>query len=75
MSKQLTRRVAQLNKLLRHATAAATTASSHNNYFTYVRELSHPIDRDPPIVQPEEAVSIVKSGESISLRLQAILRT
>ncbi|KAH8326211.1 hypothetical protein KR067_003383 [Drosophila pandora] len=65
MSKQLTRRVGQLNKLLKHATAAATTASSHNNYFTYVRELSHPIDRDPPIVQPEEAVSIIKSGDTV----------
>lgn len=63
MSKQLARHVGQLNKLLSNAKAAATTASAHNNFFTYVNELSHPIAREPPIVKPEEAVCCIKSGE------------
>lgn len=36
-----------------------------NNYFTYSRELAHPLDRKPPIVSPEEAVSIIKSGDTV----------
>lgn len=63
MSKQLARHVGQLNSLLKTA-ATASSVSAHNNYFTYVRELSHPIAREPPIVKPEEAVACVKSGES-----------
>ncbi|KAH8312807.1 hypothetical protein KR044_012991 [Drosophila immigrans] len=63
MSKQLARRVGQVNKFL---TAAATNAAAtHNNYFTYVQELSHPIDREPPIVSAEEAVSCIKSGDTV----------
>jgi len=64
MSKQLARHVGQLNNLLKTATTASTV-SAQNNYFTYVKELSHPIAREPPIVKPEEAVACIKSGESM----------
>ncbi|EDW39298.1 GL13487 [Drosophila persimilis] len=63
MSKQLARRVGQINKFL--AVASPNAASTHNTYFTYVRELSHPIARDPPIVPVEEAVSCIKSGDTV----------
>ncbi|XP_030370725.1 uncharacterized protein LOC115621266 [Scaptodrosophila lebanonensis] len=63
MSKQLARRVGQANKFLK--VASANAAATHNNYFTYVRELSHPIDREPPIVPVEEAVSCIKSGDTV----------
>lgn len=43
--------------------AANAAVGSHNNYFTYVNELSHPLPREPPIVSPEEAVACIKSGK------------
>ncbi|XP_034112770.1 4-hydroxybutyrate coenzyme A transferase [Drosophila nasuta] len=63
MSKQLARRVGQVNKFL--TAASANAAATHNNYYTYVQELSHPIDREPPIVSAEEAVSCIKSGDTV----------
>ncbi|XP_022217465.1 4-hydroxybutyrate coenzyme A transferase [Drosophila obscura] len=63
MSKQLARHVGQINKFL--TAPSANAASTHNTYFTYVRELSHPIARDPPIVPVEEAVSCIKSGDTV----------
>ncbi|XP_034489230.1 4-hydroxybutyrate coenzyme A transferase [Drosophila innubila] len=63
MSKQLARRVGQVNKFL--TVASANAAATHNNYFTYVKELSHPIDREPSIVSAEEAVSCIKSGDTV----------
>ncbi|ALC46536.1 CG7920 [Drosophila busckii] len=63
MSLRLTRRVGQVNKLLK--VASANAAATHNNYFTYVRELSHPLPREPPIVSAEEAVSCIKSGDTV----------
>lgn len=65
MSKQLIRNVRQMKKLLSMPTANAAVGS-HNNYFTYVNELSHPLPREPPIVSPEEAVACIKSGKSAS---------
>lgn len=62
MSKQLTRNVRQLKTLLPVATANAA-GGTHNNYFTYVNELSHPLPREPPIVSAEEAVACIKSGK------------
>ncbi|EDW58384.1 4-hydroxybutyrate coenzyme A transferase [Drosophila virilis] len=64
MSKQLSRHVRQINKLLTTASANAA-GSTHNNYFTYVQELSHPLPREPPIVSPEEAVACIKSGDTV----------
>ncbi|XP_030556256.1 uncharacterized protein LOC115759462 [Drosophila novamexicana] len=64
MSKQLSRHVRQINKLLGTASANAA-GSTHNNYFTYVQELSHPLPREPPIVSPEEAVACIKSGDTV----------
>ncbi|XP_068153729.1 4-hydroxybutyrate coenzyme A transferase [Drosophila tropicalis] len=63
MSNQLARRVGHLHKFL--TVSSTNAASTHNNYFTYVRELSHPIARDPPIVSVEEAVSCIKSGDTV----------
>ncbi|XP_064549151.1 4-hydroxybutyrate coenzyme A transferase [Drosophila montana] len=65
MSKQLSRHVRQVNKLLTTAASANAAGSTHNNYFTYVRELSHPLPREPPIVSPEEAVACIKSGDTV----------
>ncbi|KAH8358546.1 hypothetical protein KR093_000851 [Drosophila rubida] len=64
MSQQLARHVGRVNKFL---TAATTNAAVvHNNFFTYVNELSHPIpSREPPIVSAEEAVSCIKSGDVV----------
>ncbi|EDW16918.1 4-hydroxybutyrate coenzyme A transferase [Drosophila mojavensis] len=64
MSKQLIRNVRQMKKLLSMPTANAAVGS-HNNYFTYVNELSHPLPREPPIVSPEEAVACIKSGDTV----------
>lgn len=36
-----------------------------NNYFTYTTEIAHPLKRDPKIVTAEEAVSVVKSGDTV----------
>ncbi|XP_037948020.1 4-hydroxybutyrate coenzyme A transferase-like [Teleopsis dalmanni] len=36
-----------------------------NNYFTYSNELAHPIQRETPIVCPDEAVSVIKSGDTV----------
>lgn len=37
--------------------------ASLNNYFTYANEISHPLNRMPPNVTPEEAVQCIQSGE------------
>jgi len=71
MSKQLARRVGQVNKFL--TVASANAAATHNNYFTYVKELSHPIDREPSIVSAEEAVSCIKSGKRLCQSKTSIL--
>jgi len=71
MSKQLARRVGQVNKFL--TVASANAAATHNNYFTYVKELSHPIDREPQIVSPEDAVACIKSGKHSSQKI--LIRT
>ncbi|KAL7729139.1 hypothetical protein ACLKA6_009609 [Drosophila palustris] len=63
MSKQLARRVGHVNKFLK--VASANAAATHNNYFTYVKELSHPIEREPKIVSAEEAVGCIKSGDTV----------
>ncbi|KAM8706991.1 hypothetical protein ACLKA7_011146 [Drosophila subpalustris] len=63
MSKQLARRVGHVNKFLK--VASANAAATHNNYFTYVNELSHPIEREPKIVSAEEAVGCIKSGDTV----------
>lgn len=36
-----------------------------NNYFTYTNEISHPLKRDPKIVAAEEAMSVIKSGDTV----------
>lgn len=62
MSKQLTGRLRQINKLL--TVSSVNAASTHNNLFTYVNELSHAIPNvEPPIVSPEEAVACIQSGK------------
>lgn len=66
MSKQLTGRLRQINKLL--TVSSVNAAATHNNLFTYVNELSHPIPNvEPPIVSPEEAVACIQSGKRTGL--------
>lgn len=66
MSKQLTGRLRQINKLL--TVSSVNAASTHNNLFTYVNELSHAIPNvEPPIVSPEEAVACIQSGKRTGL--------
>lgn len=43
----------------------AAVAIKSNNFFTYTNELSHPLNREAPIVSPEEAVSVIKSGDTV----------
>ena len=34
-----------------------------NNYFTYANEITHPLNRKPPVVSAAEAVQCIKSGK------------
>lgn len=43
----------------------AMVASRVNNFFTYSKEISQPLERKAPIVSPEEAVSVIKSGNTV----------
>lgn len=36
-----------------------------NNYFSYANEITHPLNRKPPVVSAAEAVQCIKSGDTV----------
>lgn len=53
----------RLNRSALYTPASVVPMQKSKNYFTYVNEISHPLERKCPIVSPEEAVSLIKSGK------------